>query len=426
MIGSRRCRPAWFLPFGLAVSMATPAALHAQAFRPGVLTERMTSPSDPSQAYALYVPSAYTATKAWPVLFLMDPRGRALSPMKAFQPAAEEHGYIVISSYNTVSDSTVAPNIVAINAMIADVRALFNIDPQRYYMVGFSGTARLAWDFAEQLNGPVAGIFGAGASGMQAGTDTATVMPGLAFYGTAGIYDYNYEEMRAFEPALESATIPHRIRYFRGGHSWAPDTLAAQSIAWFQIRAMKRALLPTDTAFVNRQFARDSIQARTAEAAGHVWDALLRWREMLSDYYGLHPTTLVSAEVARLDDDARVHREMARQAKLSRQVAETRRRLSAFLAETRDAKTLPDVKHAVKELQIDRMLKQAADTADADAAASAERELEDVRAHLGAFYARQALAAGRKDLALLYLDVAEVAQPGSTLRSPVRAEAMKS
>jgi dienelactone hydrolase len=414
------------LPLSLALLVATPLPARAQAVRPGTLVERVTSPSDSTQAYALYVPAAYDTAKSWPVLFLMDPRGRALTPMRAFEPAAEEHGYIVISSYNTVSDSTVAPNITAINAMIADVNRLFNVDQRRYYMVGFSGTARLAWDFADQLNGAVAGIFGAGASGMQAGTDTVTVMPGLAFFGTAGIYDYNYEEMRAFEASLEETSLPHRIRYFRGGHAWAPDTLASQSVAWFQIRAMKRGLLRIDSALVATQFARDSAGARTAEASGHAWDALIRWREMLDDYYGLHATTDVSTEIDRLADDGRVQKEMARHRTLSRQVAETRRRLSAFLAETRAAEKLPDVRHAVKELQIERMRKQAADTTDADAAASAERELEDVRAHLGAFYARQALAAGRKDLALLYLDVAEIAQPGSTLRSPVRAEASKS
>ena len=38
------------------------------------------------------------------------PAGRALVPMQRFQPAAERLGYIVMSSYNTLSDGPAEPN----------------------------------------------------------------------------------------------------------------------------------------------------------------------------------------------------------------------------------------------------------------------------------------------------------------------------
>ena len=70
----------------------------------GRIIQRITSRADTTQRYALYLPSTFTRDRQWPVLFLLDPRGRALIPMQRFQPVAERLGYIVLSSYNTLSD----------------------------------------------------------------------------------------------------------------------------------------------------------------------------------------------------------------------------------------------------------------------------------------------------------------------------------
>ena len=67
----------------------------------GRVVQRITSRADTTQRYALYLPSSFTRDRQWPVLFLLDPRGRALIPLQRFQPVAERLGYIVISSYNT-------------------------------------------------------------------------------------------------------------------------------------------------------------------------------------------------------------------------------------------------------------------------------------------------------------------------------------
>ena len=84
----------------------------------GRVVRRMVSRADTSQRYALYLPSAITRDRRWPVLFLLDPRGRALVPMQRFRAAAERLGYIVISSYNTLSDGPAQPNYAAMTAMI--------------------------------------------------------------------------------------------------------------------------------------------------------------------------------------------------------------------------------------------------------------------------------------------------------------------
>ena len=98
---------------------------------PGRVITRMVSRADTSQRYALYLPSSFTRERTWPILFLLDPRGRALIPMQRFQPVAERLGYIAISSYNTLSDGPNQPNYTAMNAMLADVQRSLPVDSRR-------------------------------------------------------------------------------------------------------------------------------------------------------------------------------------------------------------------------------------------------------------------------------------------------------
>ncbi len=111
----------------------------------GEVTENITSASDPEQSYAVYLPSDYKLSRKWPALFLMDPRGRARVPLDRFVEVAERRGYILVSSYNTASDTSADGNTPALRAMLTDANYMFSINSTRFYLAGFSGTARVAW-----------------------------------------------------------------------------------------------------------------------------------------------------------------------------------------------------------------------------------------------------------------------------------------
>src|SRR5262245_22916909 len=209
----------------LTLAAAAADAQSLRTVRPGTLREKIVSQTDTSQTYAAYIPARYDTTRAWPIAFLMDPRGRALIPLERMRAAAEHFGYILLSSYNTISDSATNANVVAMNAMLTDAQKTLRVDTRRIYLVGFSGTARVSWDFAGELKDRVAGIFGAGASGLNfALALRGAPPPKTVFYGAVGTTDFNYEEMRSFEPWLQQQSIPRRVRYFAGAHQWPADS----------------------------------------------------------------------------------------------------------------------------------------------------------------------------------------------------------
>ncbi len=57
-------------------------------------------------------------------------------------------------------------------------------------------------------------------------------MAGVPWFGTAGLQDFNYAEMRQLESELRSLGSPCRLRTFAGRHSWPPPKLALEAVAW--------------------------------------------------------------------------------------------------------------------------------------------------------------------------------------------------
>ncbi|MGZ4830265.1 MAG: hypothetical protein ACXV78_11535, partial [Candidatus Angelobacter sp.] len=48
--------------------------------------------AQPSNSYALYLPSAYSPAKRWPLLLIFDPFARGEVSVKLFHDAAEKYG----------------------------------------------------------------------------------------------------------------------------------------------------------------------------------------------------------------------------------------------------------------------------------------------------------------------------------------------
>src|SRR3989442_15517694 len=164
---------------------------------PGRLEEQV-SATDSSQTFALYYPPGYSTERRWPVLFVLDPRGRALLALKLFQDRAARLGWVILSTYNTLSDGSPELNVDAVNAMLAWAQAHPSLDPSRVYLAGFSGTARAALGFAVALRGHVAGgVAVGGGLGVSLGGPEAAFAGGstFAYFRSAGNPGVNYEEV---------------------------------------------------------------------------------------------------------------------------------------------------------------------------------------------------------------------------------------
>lgn len=278
------------------VGLALAASGLAAELPRGALVEKVPCVGQPDQAYALYLPSNYTPERRWPILYAFDARGNGKRVAELFRPAAEAHGWIVVSSWNSASDGAMEPNFTAMHALWADTHARFAIDDSRVYAAGYSGTVRFACILALTAPGSITGIIGAGA-GFPFNTPPKKDNP-FIFFGTVGDRDFNWYEMNDLDAALGALNLPHRIEHFAGEHDWPPPDLAMKAVVWMELQAMKTGKREKSPALIEAEWARDRQKAMSQ--AAHPADALHTWNAMAADYAGLRDVSEARKEAAAL------------------------------------------------------------------------------------------------------------------------------
>ena len=387
----------------------------AEPFPVGEIVPRVITAVNVEQSYALYLPSNYTTEQTWPVLILMDPRGRALIPLRPMVDAAERHGYILVSSYNTASDGPLAPNEEAVAALLDDVPNRFAINTQRIYFMGFSGTARTTWDFAFRLKQYVAGIVGIGGGLPPSFPLNSLVMTEGApfvFFGGSGTTDFNYEEMRELDVRLDQVGMTHQIAFFSGPHSWPPKPMFARILDWLELHAVKRGLAVRDDAWIDALLANNLADEERLEAEGKPYEAWQRYAAVLQDFGDLRDLEQVNRKVQDLDRSQPVRRVRETLDRMARRQLDYEKHFYKFLEDVK-TKSIPSLDDAVNQLRIAELLEGASHTKDSVAALGYQRIIEIVFVRTSFYEPRTYIEQGDLERALLMTLIAGIAKPNN-------------
>ena len=362
-------------------------------------------------SYLPYVPAGLNQSESAPVLLLMDPRGRARVPLELYKRAADEFGYLILSSYRTLSDDATAfaVNERALAEMLRDATDRFNGDSTRIYLVGFSGTAHYAWIAASDLDGKLAGIVGVG-GGLPA--YTKPIQMGMAmrrpfsFFAVAGIGDFNYDGVRWLDEALDTTRVQHRFVSHDGRHQWHSEEIAFESVRWFELQAIRSGAKSADRGFLLDVLDDYMKEARRLEDDGDKASAYRRYREIVADFeiFGLGDDARDRFE--RLAADPDVHDELRRRDELSREVQLYKISVRDFWIRYGKSEPIIDHDEALERLRVSDLQKQARDR-DYQTAGAAKRMLASAHATCGFYGPRDYLKEGRYDRALSILRLAE-------------------
>ena len=402
--------PALF--FAAAMSAVLPQQSTGQE-PAGGLQERVRSSADPSQEYALYLPPGYTSERKWPILFVLDPRGRAVLALQLFRETAARLGWVVVSSYNSRSDSLAELNDQAMEAMLRSAQDRISIDRSRLYLAGFSGTARAALRFSVTLRGHVAGVIAAGgALGFELG-GPETIFAGdstFGYFGGAGTHDFNYEEVVAMAERFGTMNVPHRLAVFPGPHNWPPADICGEALEWLELRAMRAGRRPTDTAWVRTRLEADLARAAALERAGQLDEALRHYEAITRDYVPSSATSRAVERAAILRNNPAVKRYRAEARKLAEKDLAQAGHLQKVLTWARSSSRSPEPDDLLQKLKIAK-LKEQAKRGDSLQAASAERLLSRIFVFLAYYEPRSYLGQKSADRALAMLEAATAIAP---------------
>ena len=389
-------------------------ALPADTLRAGRVADTIRAAADSSQTYALYLPSRYETTRRWPILFLMDPRGRALLPLELFRPAAERYGYILMSSYQTRSDGPIAPNDRAINAMLVDAQTRFTIDSLRLYFAGFSGTGRLAWYYAYEIPTNVAGLIEAGAGlpepELLLRKTLGNKSTPFAVFLSAGSTDFNYDEVLALDSRLDEFGVRHHLETFNGGHSWPPDSICTNALTWMQLQAMGDRRLSTDQRWIDSLFT-DAVAHAEEIAPTSPYAASILYEKVSSDFAGLHDTAGLKENARRLAESESTKIIMKRISELAAADQAFQRRKDFFF-DAFQRRTMGATTQSLRaELGLDDVQRQATQTIDTLETIAAMRRLASVFVRASYYEPQRYLAAGDTLRALRLFGLAQSIRP---------------
>jgi predicted esterase len=356
---------------------------------------------DPDEAYALYLPSAYDPARPSPIVYVMDPRGRALLALELFRPGAETLGFVLASSYRTRSDEATDVNTPALQAMWADTHARLSLDDEKVFLAGFSGTARVAVTLASAAQGRVRGVVGAGA-----GFEPRPIAKGdlgFLYFGASGDSDFNYGEMQETDEKLFELGVPYRYEVFPGPHSWMPEAVATRALRWMALHSS-----PPGT-FREASWNRDLGRARELERAGRLQEAWRLWSWISRDYAGTHDTSEPQARAAALAASEPRKAEVKADRKRRERERAAIERAQVSIAQARatdDPSVLPRL---LSDLRIAELRKKAA--GEGAEALSARRVLSSVQSQVAFYLPRDASQRGAHAEAALYLTIASEIRP---------------
>jgi dienelactone hydrolase len=258
--------------------------------------------ADPSQSYALYLPSGYTPERTWSVLLAFHPGANGRAMVEKFRAAAEQYGYIVAGSNNS-RNGPWAVSAAAVKAMSADVGSRFAIDPRHLYLTGMSGGARVAFQVALSAPG-AAGVIASSAGFPD--NQPRTSVP-FAVFSTAGTEDFNHLEMRQLDRRLKS---PHRLVVFEGGHTLPPDEVAFEAVEWMELQAMKSGRRPRDEVAIDRIF---ETRRRQLAATTDPLTTVHQLETLVEDFGGLRDVTAFATRLVDLTKQSDIKKAIARE-----------------------------------------------------------------------------------------------------------------
>jgi tetratricopeptide (TPR) repeat protein len=376
----------------------------------GELVEKVRALEDPTQSYAVYLPSAYTRDRRWPILYLLDARGRALVPLERFREAAETFGFILASSHDSQSDQAYEPQIGVVRTLWRDTHQRFAIDDRRVYVAGFSGEARLACLMADAAPGSIAGVIACGA-GFSPDSPPRKELS-FVFYGLVGTTDFNHDELVRLDATLDELEITHHIEIFDGGHTWPPTEYCAEALEWMELRAMVDERRPRDEGFLDALLARQTKRARAAESEGRVHDAYRRYRAAARDFQDLRDVSEIEERVAALGQSGELKKYLEGREKRLRENAEYRKQAERIFAQMshEGSRSLP---RAISDLKIRSLKRQAESADDRDERLSAQRKLEAVFVQAAFYVPRALVERGDYGRAIWSLSVAREIKPES-------------
>lgn len=226
----------------------------------GAITENIIINDSLQETMSIYLPTTFEMEKSWPVVFVFDMNGKGKQGLSMFKFAAEQEGYILVTSHNVSDTLSLTNNIVIANRMLNAAHELLPLTKDRTYTAGFSDAAR----FASILPNFIKGIKGVISCGAAVGNlEILSVKNPFYFIGIVGREDYNFIDMLETRKELDKLKFPNQLFLFDGGHQWPENEYLIDALKALTLSSMAKGDTKKVSEKINRYYTESLNKANT-------------------------------------------------------------------------------------------------------------------------------------------------------------------
>jgi predicted esterase len=199
---------------------------------------RLPAAYDPRKLrYQLFVPAAYKASSAWPLVVFVSP-GDAPLGWKAWQKPCEQAGWLYCAAIGAGNDCPLGQRVRSVCDMLDDVRRQYRVDPNRTYLAGLGGGAGLAFRLATALPEWFGGVILLGGEGELPGSDhlREALAERLSVALVCGEKDRARARLEKVQvPLLTGLGVRTRLWVVPGqGHTLPPAAVLTEAQRWLE------------------------------------------------------------------------------------------------------------------------------------------------------------------------------------------------
>lgn len=192
--------------FSIACNDNIPAKLSAVNYSP---VEQDSCSANPENNYHILQPQSMSTADKLPLIIILDAHGDGKRAVEKFQPAVEYFPCFVVGS--DLIENNFPGYEQAINELIIDVKKKYQVDENKIVIAGFSGGARMAYNFT--LHHQLKGL-------LMCGAGPGKQLPSCPVYAISGMGDFNFSE-NYIPPSINNLTdAMFTADYFYGNHEW--------------------------------------------------------------------------------------------------------------------------------------------------------------------------------------------------------------
>jgi len=261
------------------------------------IADNQTGINDSTINYCFYLPKAYNGIAKLPVVLFFDPHADGKTPIEKYASLANKYGYIFIASNNIKNGQPASFTHNIFTKLIHEVKHRFVIDEKRLFTAGFSGGAKLATVFTQQMP-EIIGVIACGGNLPLVNN----YKPNYYYAGIVGNEDFNFLEAHQTFSAFDQEGFDYTSVIFDGGHEWPPVASFEMGLIGFNIYAIKLKRTQKDEKWLDGVWQKMNDSIVLFSKNGNPIKENVYLRQTMRWFYGLKNIKEISKQIYAVEN----------------------------------------------------------------------------------------------------------------------------